>query len=221
MKIRVNVRTSSAQGAIRRVRKWGDPVLIDLLGADVNLVGTTNFQVVKLATIDGRGQPFFNDIAQFQTVDYDFLYSLQYPSDGFTVQQKMNWLVNHDLAGGAPSRPYWIVDGKLQFGTMVFGGQLVEIDPASETYIGQYPNREGQEPIEMYRLLGMRKAEMGLVSYATYPHKVQRGTEAGRDNGYNDHPRGEIFHPVWDSRDWKANHGDGQLWIARAFLEEV
>lgn len=217
---------SSTPLNVRMVRKWGDPALVDRLNASAANVGD-NFQVVKTATFGSNGEPFFNDISRYQIVDYDFLRDIQiddYSTYGFTLQQKMNWLVNHDLQG-SPSRPYWIHDGRLEFGPLVFGGQLIQIDPTPIVRVGQFPARDRKENITFYRLLGLRKSQMadvraGRITHRSHPWLIQRATEAiGRDNKYNDIVRGEVFHPVWSDLDWRANYGDGLLYIAGDFLE--
>lgn len=208
---------------VRTVRRWGDRVLVDLLKADVELVGTTNFQVVKTATFGEDGKPFFNDIVRFQVVDHAFLTSLQYPSDGYSAKQKMNWLVNTD---GNGVRPYWMKGSpNLYFGPLVFGGQKVLIGEELIAW-GQYPNRTREEWIRFFRLIGLRKADMdkvrtGAIRHQTHPWLIQRATEAGSGNKYIDFPRGEIFHPVWSDLDWPCNYGDGKLWVAEEFLESV
>ena len=213
MNIKIRVNTPSFQD-VYTLRKWGDPVLIDLLGATTdNLNPPSNFQVIKTATIGADGKPFFNDIKRFQVVDYNYLKSLQY-ADDYTVQQKMNWLVNVD---GEGVRPYWMKGTSiLYFGPLVFGGQKVQLGETMSA-VGQYPNRDRQEIITFRRLIGVRKNQN--VTYKTHPHLIQHATEAGRDNKYNEFPRGEIFHPVWSDIDHPANYGDGKLWIAVEFLE--
>lgn len=210
---------------IRRVRKWGDPIIVELLSATTaGLNPPSNFQVIKTCTLGDNGRPFFNDIARFQVVDYNYLKSLQYPSDGFTVDQKMNWLVNHEYdESGIISRPYWIAKGQCRFGPLVFGGQLVQIDPQPITVTGRYPGHDRSELMIIHRLIGVRHSEFGKYTYATHPHYIQHATEAyragGVDDVYNEYPRGEIFHPVWSDIDFPANYGDGKLYIPAAFLE--
>lgn len=202
---------------IKRVRKWGDPVLIDLLAADVNLIGTTNFQAVQLSTVD-RGRAWFGAVSQFQpSIDREYLRSIQKADASFTVQQKMNWMGE----GSTKGRPYFEKSSGLAFGTIVFGGQLIEIDPQEYRFKCQYPNRDKDDYNQLfYRINGFRKADIGKgYTYATHPHLIQRATAAYDNNHYEEFPRGEIFHPVWDCRDWPANERDGILYIAAAFLE--
>lgn len=218
MQISIRISDASPNQEVYRVRKWGDPVLVDLLGADVNLVGVDNFQVVKTATIGGDGKPYFNDISRTQTVDYAYLESLQI-DDEYTVEKKMNWLINRD---GIGRRPYWMNGtSNLYFGPLVFGGQLVKLGEEMSAW-GQYPNRSKEEWIRFRRLIGIRRADFGKYTYDNSPHFVQRCTEAiGTDNKYNEFVRGEVFHPVWSDLDFPANYGDGKLWLAVEFLEMV
>ena len=203
---------------IRRVRKWGDPVMVKLMGLDVNLVGTTNFQVVQLATVDTNGRAWFGAVSQFQpNIDRAYLRSLQHDKDGYTVQQKMNWLGE----GSDKGRPYFEKTSGLAFGTCVFGGQVIEIDPKEYRVKCQYRNQNFDSYDQVfYRINGFRRSDIGKgYTFATHPNLIQRATAAYEDNKYIEFPRGEIFHPVWDCRDWPANEQDGVLYIAAAFLE--
>lgn len=228
MKVVVNVRRTDASPTIRRVKKWGDPLIGDTAQLPPS-TGYSNFQVVKTATFGSDGKPFFNDLARYQLVDRVFLEDLQYPSDGYTVKQKMNWLVNDDLNknGAKYERPYWTAgEPRLYFGPLVFGGQLVQLGE-SVTRNGVLPSDPPGRPpypILFHRLIGLRKSEFARarnreITHKSHPHLIQRATEAGRNNVYIEFPRGEIFHPVWSDIDFPCNYGDGKLWVADAFLE--
>jgi hypothetical protein len=131
----------------------------------------------------------------------------------------MNWLVNH---GGKGNRPYWMNGtSTLYFGPLLFGGQLVEIDPEVETFRGVYPGEtSSMHNIRFHKVLGLRKSEMGKVTHKSHPHKIQHATAADKPDVYREFPRGtEIFHPVWDSRDWPPYPHGGRLYIAEEFLE--
>lgn len=204
-----------------RTRSYIDPLMMALQGG----VTSSNFQVVKLASFGRNNAPFFNDIAKFQTVDYDILRSYQFAEDKpyGTISHKMNWLCNHDLSG-TPSRPYWINEGKLQFGTILFGQQLVRVQtdengkPVEYVRFGAYPAKTTEEWITFFRVVGIRKHEIKIITHQNHPWLVQQCTaiEGGRET---DKPRGVVhFHPVWSDIDWPTNYGDGRLYVARDFL---
>lgn len=211
--------TPPPPGNVYTVRKWGDPVLVDLMGSSTAIVNTSNFQVVQTASIGSNNKPFFNCVSRFQFPDYNYLESLQYPSDGYTVEQKMRWLVYYD---GKARSPYWM-DGSpiLYFGPLVFGGQKVQL---GETIVklGKYPNRDYEESIEFRRVIGVRRADFGKYSYTKEPWYIQRATAANRtpvEDSYTEFPRGEIFHPVWSDIDFPTNYGDGRMWLATRLVE--
>ena len=204
--------------------------MVELMGYSTLLVNTSNFSPVSLATFDDKGMCWFGDVSTFQIVDETFLRSLQYASDGFTVEQKMNWLVNRETSA---VRPYWTKGtSRLYFGTIVFGGQKVQVEavngaPVTYTRQGKYKAEPAGivHDIDFYRVLGLRRSQFGdvlsgTITHESHPHLIQRATEAWYPTDrYNEYPRGEIFHPVWSDEDWKANEHDGKLYIATALLE--
>lgn len=206
-----------------RTRSYIDPVMMELQGG----VTSSNFQVVKLASFDRNGVPFFNSIAKWQLPDYQFLKGLQFdePGEFGTVERKMNWLVNHDLdEGGTPSRPYWMKNGQFRFGTILFGEQLCRVqtdeDGKPVEYIrrGQFPAKGYDEWITFYRVVGLRRHEMGSVTHESHPWLVQQCTAIEGGKG-TDKPRGVVhYHPVWSDIDWTTNYGDGRLYVAKEFL---
>lgn len=208
-----------------RTRSYIDPVMMGLQGG----VLTSNFEVVKLASWDERGVPYFNDIAKWQVADYAYLKSLQFEEAGEygSVEKKMRWLCNHNLTG-TPTRPYWLVEGgELRFGTILFGRQQVQVEtypdgtPVEYERKGKYPARDADEWIVFYRVLGLRKADYGKVTHESHPWLVQQCTaiEGGKAT---DLPRGVVhYHPVWSDLDFPSNYGDGKLYVAKEFLESV
>ena len=81
--------------------------------------------------------------------------------------------------------------------------------------------------IVFYKLLGMRKSQLAAVAgeqitHVTHPHLVHKCTVAlPTDSRFVDHtPKGIIFSPVWDARDYPSNNG-GVLYLAKEFCEEV
>jgi len=223
----------SAPVPTHTIRKWGDPVMVSLMGYDTNLVGG-NFQVVALFTPEGE----FGAVSQFQILDQtamNILQSLQFAEGSFTFDQKMNWLCTD-----GEGRPYWTEGGKWSnndwtrflFGTLGFGGQKIAVEKDSSgnfveyVFNSKYKNEDGgRHPITFYKLEGLRRADIplvnsGAISHATHPHLIQKATAAnagGDGNVYTETPRGTIYHPVWDARDWSSNNGN-VLYIAKAFV---
>ena len=218
----------SGPAGVYTVRKWNDPVLRDLGGWSYEQVQVENFQAVMLFTTKGG----FDAITQFQRLGaeygayYNFLKSLQREQGGQYggIDQIMNFLVNHDADTGPKKRPYWNKDGEFCFGTIVFGGQKVQVEthpdgtPVASYFTAAYPNRTQTEMIKFYKLVGMRKNQMGLVTHQTHPWLIQRATAVDKNENYIEFPRGvEHLSPVWDDRDWPSNNGP--LYLAAKFLE--
>lgn len=203
-----------------RTRSYIDPLMMELQGG----VKTSNFEVVKLASFDRNGVAFFNDIAKYQIADYGFLKGLQFEEGGEygSIDRKMRWLVNHE---GSGERPYWMKGTTtLYFGTILFGRQLVQVETDGEgkpvEYVrrGKYPARDVEEMIAFYRVIGMRRWQMGDVSHTKTPWLVQQCTaiEGGKAT---DTPRGAVhYHPIWSDVDWPTNYGDGRNYVAKDFL---
>lgn len=227
---------------IFRVRKWGDPWLVQHCGWTTANVGS-NFQPIMLGVFDSRGKVEFGGIHIFQQVDEPFLKGLQYdqsPKEFGALKQIYNWLINSTTTAG---RPYWYKNGRLVFGSIVFGGQLAQVEtgvdgkPQEFVRLGRYPAETDSQvrPLTFYRLRGIRKSQVeawrgkdGRAYHPQFPYLIQHATEAGKVGEINDiysgFPRGtEIFHPVWDWRDYPHNlvgaGYDPGLYISRDFLE--
>lgn len=229
---------------LKRVRKWGDKWLVEHCGWTTANVGS-NFQPVMLAVFNANGMAEFGGVHIFQRVDEAFLKGLQYEQlDKSPVYGELNriynWLINSATTAG---RPYWYKDGRLVFGCIMFGGQLVQLEtgadgkPLEFVRRGRYANETDRDirPLTFYRLQGIRKAQVeawkaegrdGRAYHPQFPHLIQHATSADVSGDvmdiYNEYPRGtEIFHPVWDWRDYPHNLGsyDPGLYISRDFLE--
>lgn len=220
-----------------RARKYGDPLMVRLMGLDVAGLGTTNFQNIDLFHPDpGAG---FGGVSKFQRLgqaQLDYLKFIQ-PVDAGTFGSKMNFLIgNRDLTG-APIRPYWTEGGDwdgawkaFKFGTIVFGGQLVEVEtdasgkPRIFQFYSKYQETTVKEWIPFYRLKGMKWAERTAVTHQSHPWKIQRATWADWGNEYVDTwHSGQVYHPVWDPADFPCNYDGGYgsaLYIATAFVEQ-
>jgi hypothetical protein len=180
---------------------------------------------VQLSTFALNGRAWWGAVSQFQpNIDVNYLRSIQHAKDGYTVDQKMRWLGE----GQEKGRPYLQKSTGLAFGTIAFGGQLIELEakdgkPVEYYRKGQYPNRDTDETILFYRPVGLRKADFGKYTHATHPHLIQRATSAYPGNYYEEFSRGEVLHVVWDWRDFPHNEVTREpgLYIAAAFLEDL
>lgn len=226
----------------RRVKKWGDPFLVQHCGWTTANVGS-NFQPIMLAVFDSRGKAEFGGVHIFQRVDEGFLKGLQYEQlDKSPVYGELkriyNWLINSATPAG---RPYWYKDGQLVFGCIAFGGQLVQLEtgadgkPKEFVRSGRYAAETDKDirPLTFYRLQGIRKSQIdawrgqdGRAYHPQYPYLIQHATSADVNGDvmdiYNEYPRGtEIFHPVWSWQDFPHNLSsyDPGLYISKDFLE--
>jgi hypothetical protein len=242
--MKITVDFPLAPQGIYRVRRWGDPLLVRLAGLTTRLMGS-NFQPVQLAVFNLQtNMAEFGAVSMFQECDEAFLRRLQYDqsdkSPYGSLTQIYKWLINDD---GNAERPYWYKNGRLVFGTIVFGGQLIQVEvgtggkPVEYVRRGRYKNETDKDirALTFYKLLGVRKSHIaawsgkgGRALHEEYPYLIQHATSADMNGNqhdiYNEFPRGtEIFHPVWDARDFPHNlpesRYDTALYIARDFLE--
>jgi hypothetical protein len=233
MEIKIKITRASTTPTLPglfRVRKW----VIPEDGMDTAKEGFSSFQEVPLFTPAGG----FGAITQFQrltAIEEACLRSMQIENDGwgFTVTQKMGWLIS-SING---EREYWRKDGVLVFGTMVNGGQIIQVEtdiynkPVEYVFKANYRNDPvamGKHDITFYKLLGLRRSQVAdvgakIINYETHPHLVHRCTVAWYpDNRYTDHtPKGIVYTPVWSPLDYPPNTGGNALFIARVFLEST
>lgn len=231
IQISVSVKGNSPEpSGIVTVRKYGDPIMVNLMGLDTNYLGTSNFQNVSLFTRSNG----FGAVSQFQELNksaLDYLISIQ-PTDAGTLNSKMSFLMN-----GTRGRPYWTRNGtwnnwgtatRLLFGTIVFGGQkcLVETDQSGvkKEYIfwGKYQQVDHYENIVFYKLKGLPWSQHMNYNPIDHPYYIQRGTwatwQTNPNNQYRDTwHEGIVYHPVWDAQDFPVNYGDRELFLAKEF----
>jgi len=222
---------------IRTARKVGDPVMIELMELDTNIMGTSNFQNVTLATPNGG----FNAVSQFQKLDYDalnYLVGIQ-PSDKATLNQKMQFLVGVKVTQTV--RPYWtdiewrkilyekVTPFSFKFGTIVFGGQKLRVKsvkgiPVETKFMCKYHGRDKAEMITFYEVVGLRKkdwnrpiAELRAEGYIQVATWAGMGSNTYHETWYS----GTTLHPIWSHLDYPANTGASPLYIDKKFLEPV
>lgn len=229
----LNVSVKIKPTGVFMVRGYGDPLMVELMGLDTSLTGP-NFNHVDLWHPSGG----WGAVHKFQILDrqaMDYLISLQ-PDDlndwGFTLAQKMNWLVGV-TDGTTPDRPYWTEGARwngnwtsFSFGIMVFGHQLIKVEtdaegkPVEYPFVTSFPNSPGKRPVTFYKPVGMRRSDIGKFTHRTHPWFIQKAAAANHNpkpNTIDYNPRGVMYHPVWDLRDWRTNYGS-DLYIAKDFL---
>jgi len=196
-----------------RVRKWGDPIMAKEYNCDVNVIKTTNFQrvcmyvpltstwsVVENHVVLGRAE--MNALINIQTKWG------KHTSD--TFDQMMNWLV----FDGEATRPYWGGKWKtatlFKTGTMLWGGQLVQIGER-KTFLTATPGNTKKRQIEMGKVVTFTKADLakliaGTITPQSHPHLIPQCSAAGGNNVFNPTPRGNtMFSPIWGGEWAKVN----------------
>lgn len=215
---------------IVRTRGYGDPIMIAREGLDASLTGD-NFNHVDYWASEGikpNGVHSANwqAVTKFQRLggaEMDFLISIQ-PNDysiyGYTLDQKMNWLVGEGTVG----RPYWTLGDdwsgdwdEFRFGTMVFGHSKVRIktnpdgSPKVSKFLTEYMDYESWliGVVEFVEVDGIRPDMLSYpLQWLIENAYVQQATEViGKDNRINDVVRGVVYHPVWSPDHYLSNYG--------------
>jgi hypothetical protein len=238
MKIEVSVKDPTPVPApvpgVFTTKKYGNPLMVELMGLDTVGLGTSNFQNVDLFDPDlGAG---FGGVSKWQMLgrsQMDYLIGIQ-PKDR-PLGPKMAFLTSNKDAtpNHTPDRPYWTTGADwngswstFRFGTIVFGGQKVKVktnsygEPIEYKFYSKFQGTASKEIITFYELDGMRWADRDKVTHQTHPYWIQRCTWAGYpDNAYRDTwDSGIVYHPVWSPTDFPSNYGN-KLYIAKVFLE--
>lgn len=217
---------------LKRARKYGDKFMVEKMGLDVAVIQTGNFQNIALFTERGG----FGAVSQFQRLDkpaLDYLMKIQ-PVDACPFNAKMEFLCSERI--GPPVRPYWTRGGDwkdlargntsvlFEFGTIVFGGQIVQVEsvngvPKEYKFWAQYQQAPAPEWITFYKLIGLRKTDWARpVADLMAEGLIQRGTWAGSGNSYHDTwHSGVVLHPIWSELDYPSNNGP--LYLAKSFTE--
>ena len=236
---------------IVKLRKWGDKQLYRLDGMSTAGLGYGSFEEIPMASrlADNPERIEFGAITHFQRFarnaagvipELEYLKSIQ-PDDfkdwGFTLKQKMNWLIGDDIPPRAniywtEGAPYEELDcTAIVFGTLGFGGQLlhVETDASGQKKIyklwGKYRGEGIYKWIDFYKIIAFRKTDMGRpVSELLTEGKIQiatcanRSEATGEEDVYTEHLKGYVYTPIWSPYDWHTNTGN-ELFMAREFCE--
>lgn len=210
---------------IFRVRKYGDPIMMEQAGADFRTKDVpSNFGVIPLYCPEDETWSAIAKFVKLNRSDIDQLYKMQIP-DQFAVNQKMNWLIRT----GDGVRPMWTGDEsadwksaqEVRAGVMLYAGQLVAVDGDAEFITPLRGDNPAKIKVKMKRIVCFRRADWGKT-HATHPHLVVKATAVRGNNIYNDQPRGVIYSPVmFDPRDFPFAGGKQvkAFYIPEAWLE--
>jgi len=234
-----------------RTRGYGDPIMVQRMGLDTRLTGDNfnhaDFWASEGIKPNGVHSPNWAAVTKWQALgraEMEYLKSIQ-PDDfhiwGFTLAQKMNWLVGE---GTPPARPYWTLGDKwdgawesFRFGTMVFGHSRVRVKTNADgslkvtKFMTEYRDIDPATgvttwltgEVEFLEVDGFRPEMMDVdkypVAWLLENGYIQQATEAYGVNVINDVPRGVMYHPVWSPEVWPSNYG--ALYLARFCVEEV
>lgn len=200
--------------------------MVDLMGLDVNIINTGNFQNVCLFDPNNGSQDSFGAVSHFQKMDtsaLNYMQSIQ-PND-YDLGRKLHWM---GLPDNPKGRPYMYKNGVACWGLMVFGFNKIQVEavngvPVPYIFRARYQSRSYVEDIEMYKLVMFRKADMlRPVAELISEGLIHHATEAFLpDNGLGESPRGVILNPVWSPQDWPTNTGfHDDLYIPKVFLKD-
>jgi hypothetical protein len=224
------------------------------MGLDTRLTGDNfnhaDFWASEGIKPSGVHSPNWAAVTKFQTLgraEMEYLKSIQ-PDDsylwGFTLAQKMNWLIG-DATNDPPARPYWTIGDKwsgnwttFRFGTMVFGHSCVRVKTNADgslkvtKFLTEYRNIVNgvttwlTGEVEFLEVDGFKPEMMDKdkypVAWLLENGYIQQATEAygtaSAANVINAAPRGIMYHAVWSPEFWQSNYG--ALYLARFCIEE-
>jgi len=187
---------------------WGDPIPSDEYGLNTaNVRGGSNFQVFPLF-VPGTGT--WSAIANHVYLgrdEMDYMIQLQQRFgnwDNGTFNSLMNWLVKD----GEGTRPYWggkwESDKAFEYGTMLWGRQVVEI-VGEATFKTTTPRNDKSRNIRMGKVRMFTRADFEIakqfgeqITPITHPHLIPQCAGAGKGNKFNPTPKGyTMFSPLW------------------------
>lgn len=190
-----------------RVRKWGDPIMIQH-GFDVNQSTQTNFQAVGLYN-DGNHE--FGAVSSFLRISHDDvmrLKALQIEDDYQDKRedwrkQKMNWLCKFrgTIYFFDNESDKWSTARCIRWGTLALGGNLVRVEG---TELVRAKLRDGEKrEVEMARLKGFRASDWDRpLDDLLAEGLVHRCFCAYRKNRFGDSPKGIVYSPFYSPLEW-------------------
>jgi hypothetical protein len=213
---------------LRRVRKWGDPVMIQY-GFNVNVVGTSNFQAVR----SFNKETGFGAVSNFLYIPHNevmLLRDMQFAEiterGYFDEDSKMEWLCSWrgSLYMYNSQADEWPTAKTIRWGTLTLGGNLVQVEryEVIRYVFGTNYEEKTIRDVPMARLVGFRKSDWsrplndliseGLVHYCYCAYK---------DNGFGHSPKGVVYSPFYSPLDYdfSGNLQPDALYIPEIWLE--
>lgn len=208
------LRRSQLTPNLRRVRRWGDPIMVQY-GFDVNQVGSTNFQAVKTYT-KGTG---FGGVTSFLRIPHNEvmrLQGMQIP-DEYTAPNKMEWLCSYrgSIYMYENEADSWQTAPFVRWGTIALGGNWVNVEGYEEITI------QGELWL-MARLKGFMPGDWDKpLTELVNSGLVHRCYCAYRNNQFGDSPKGIVYSPLFSPQgyDFAGTQQPTHLYIAEKWLE--
>lgn len=189
-------RVPSSNLNIRQVRKWGDPVMV-ADGFDVNQIGSTNFQAVK---VWNDGDRTFGGVSQFLRIPRSDVYRLLAMQilDEYTADKKLEWLCSFrgSIYMYENENDDWRTANNIRWGTISLGGNLVQVEGYERITV------QG-EVFEMAKLKGFRATDWNRpLPELIAEGLVHRCYCAYRNNQFGDSPKGIVYSPFFSPLDY-------------------
>jgi hypothetical protein len=197
-----------------RVRKWGDPIMVEEGGFSTFNIGVSNFQAIglynKANNWTGGVSNFLRiplaDIARLRAMQLEDDFKDKKPEPGAWLRQKMNWLVNER---GSMYFYFHHSDDYpadyLEWGTIAIGNAFVHVvDIETLTVPGTDKRIKGKRTRRMCKLAGFRRSDWDRpLNDLLASGLVHRCYCAYMGDDIGDTPKGKIYSPFWSPLDWQ------------------
>lgn len=224
---------SGAPPDLRRLRVWGDPIMI-AYGYDINIVSQqhntlSNWQNLKTFNFATNVWGAVSNSLRIPRADIDRLRAMQIPDsvtyqNGTTIlysqKQKMNWLCG-DKGKIYLQAQEWETLPEIKWGTTAIGGNFVQVERYETMRLPDPADGTRMVTLEMAKLRGFRKTDWSR----SLPELISEGLVhrcycVYSGNRFGDSPRGVVYSPFWSPLDWRFS-GSPQsdaLWIPTAWM---
>lgn len=197
---------------VRKLRVWGDPILVEEADLSTAIVNTSNFQAVGLYNKE-TGWGGVSNFLRIPHGDLRRVESMQL-DDGYTAHEKMAWMCNSyrgKIYMWDDPNTDWETAASIRWGTIGLGGNHVQVD-GYETFTNFYlPNNTFYGSVKMARLRGFRSNDWfrpldelvrnGLV------HRCYCAYRTPQEDTFGDSPKGVVYNPFFSPLDWEFTGG--------------